>query len=381
MDSGLSEEGWLNKLERKSHSARTRITAKASMRTFDLFCKNQKVSRDEIIQQYQIWYNPKPNPEVLVRPDIEAICLSLDGFVDFMTKDYSYTKYNPKKEEMEDKICKKKSSKTISVYFGFVKSYLRLCAKVKLSVEDVKDYVTFPVEEKDPRVPLELHQLKKIVSNATVKRRALYYVLITSGMRLGEALSLTKENFHIDESPVRITLNAKQTKTKKGRECYISKEAVEKIKPLMENVSDDEMFLKQSNLSLLHNVANEDRIFGYMRTKLGFTQKYPNSVRYVVNIHSMRAYFHTKASLKHGTEYANALDGHSGYLEQYYRLSLDERGAMYQELEQDLLIESVPVESNKTKDKIITTLQEQMAEMREDMKRMQKAPDSYEITA
>ena len=122
MDSGLSEEGWLNKLERKSHSARTRITAKASMRTFDLFCKNQKVSRDEIIQQYQIWYNPKPNPEVLVRPDIEAICLSLDGFVDFMTKEH----------DIDGQLCKKKSFKTISVYFGFVKSYLRLCHKIQL---------------------------------------------------------------------------------------------------------------------------------------------------------------------------------------------------------------------------------------------------------
>ena len=51
-----------------------------------------------------------------------------------------------------------------------------------------------------------------------------------------------------------------------------------------------------------------------------------------------------KASQKHGTEYANALDGHSGYLEQYYRITLNRRGEMYQELEQDLLIESVPVE-------------------------------------
>ena len=118
-----------------------------------------------------------------------------------------------------------------------------------------------------------------------------------------------------------------------------------------------------------------------MRTKLGYTQKYPNSVRYVVNIHAMRAYFHTKASLKHGTEYANALDGHSGYLEQYYRLTPQRRGEMYQELEQDLLIESVPVESNKTKDKIITSLQEQMIQMQIEMKRMQKTPESYEITA
>ena len=88
MNSGFSEEDWLNKLERKSNSARTRITAKASLKTFDQFCKNQGVSRDELIHQYQIWFNPKPNPDEIVRPDIESICLSLDRFVDFMTKEH-----------------------------------------------------------------------------------------------------------------------------------------------------------------------------------------------------------------------------------------------------------------------------------------------------
>ena len=54
MNSGFSEGDWLNKLERKSNSARTRIAAKASLKTFDQFCKNQGVSRDELIKQIMI---------------------------------------------------------------------------------------------------------------------------------------------------------------------------------------------------------------------------------------------------------------------------------------------------------------------------------------
>jgi len=187
-------------------------------------------------------------------------------------------------------------------------------------------------------------------------------------------------NLHLDESPVRISLYAENTKTSQGRECYISKEAVEKLIPLIENISDDQSIFVNNRKEIKYYVENEDRVFGYLREKLGFTQKYPNSIRYIVNIHAMRAYFHTKASQKHGTEYANALDGHSGYLEQYYRLTPKRRGEMYLELEQDLLIESVPVESNKTKDKIITSLQEQMLQMQVEMKRMKKAPGSYEVT-
>jgi len=56
-----------------------------------------------------------------------------------------------------------------------------------------------------------------------------------------------------------------------------------------------------------------------LRKKLGILEKYPNSSRFVVTIHGFRAYFHTKASQKHGVEYANALDGHGAYLKQYYR--------------------------------------------------------------
>ena len=89
MNSGFSEEDWLNKLERKFNSSRTRITAKVSLNTFDLFCKNQWTSRDELIQQCLIWFNPKPNPDQIVRPDIESICPSLDGFVDFMIKEHN----------------------------------------------------------------------------------------------------------------------------------------------------------------------------------------------------------------------------------------------------------------------------------------------------
>ncbi len=100
---------------------------------------------------------PSPNPEEVVRPDIESICLSLDRFVEFMTKEH----------EIDGREYKKKILKTITLYFGFVKSYLRICCKIKISVEDIKDYVTFPTQRKNPRIPLELRQLKEIMANST----------------------------------------------------------------------------------------------------------------------------------------------------------------------------------------------------------------------
>ena len=54
----------------------------------------------------------------------------------------------------------------------------------------------------------------------------------------------------------------------------------------------------------------------------------------------MRAFFHTQASIVHDEQYANALDGHQGYLMQYYRLSVEKRAELYRKLEPHLLIYS-----------------------------------------
>ena len=152
------------------------------------------------------------------------------------------------------------------------------------------------------------------------RRKALYYVLITSGMRLGEALQLKKSDIHTKENPVRIVIRAKTTKTREQRETYITAEAYDKLVPILETKEDDEFIFKRKEKSVINQVVLEEKVIGNLREKLGMTEKYEDGVRYVVAIHSFRAYFHTKASNRHGTEYANALDGHTGYLEQYFGL-------------------------------------------------------------
>lgn len=364
-NSSFSDEDWINKMYAKSRSERTRTVAKTSLKTFDLFCNHQGLSRDEVIKQYSRWFNPEYEEGKIAKPDIRSICLSLDKFVRFMEEDVKLE---------NEKISKKKSFKTLNLYFGFVKSYLRICHGIKLSGDDIRDYVTFPKQRKVQRIPITLKQLKAIMNNANSRQRALYYVLVSSGVRLGEALTLTKNNLHMDENPVRVTLDPDNTKTKQGRETYISSEAVEKIIPFLEKVQTDDEYIFMNSDNLAYNVSNEDRNFHYLREKLGFMEKYKNSVRYVTNIHSMRAYFHTKASQKHGVEYANSLDGHEGYLEQYYSLTPERRAEMYKELKPELLIESVKIESDTTKNKIMETMQGQMAKMQDEINRLKNYP-------
>jgi integrase len=297
------------------------------------------MTKEQMTEQYREWYNQP-------KPDIRSICLSLDKFVKFLDADNEKVRL----QSLTGLKFKRKNAKSIRACFSFIKSYLRLVHDVKISSEDVADYVQFPKLRKEPRKPITLDQLKAIMNNANPKRRALYYVLVTSGIRLGEGLTLRKSNFHTKERPVRITLDADNTKTKEARETYITIEAYEKVKPMLEGKKPDDLVFCESYDPDL-TVQNEDHRFAELRNKLGFTEKYKNSNRHIVNIHAFRAYFHTKASQKHGEEYANALDGHSGYLKQYYREDPKERAKKYAELEPRLFIEVINLKEKAVKDK------------------------------
>lgn len=348
----ISDKDFLDRQFRKSESTRTKQVASAALNVFETFCNTQCMEKHQMIKEYQ---------ELFQQSDIRSICLSLDKFVQFLNQDHEDM---PIKYHNVDSYFKRKTPKTIRTYFGFVKSYLRVCHGIRLSIEDIKDYVIFPTQRREPRKAISLETLKLIFNNTSPERRALYYVLITSGMRISEALSLTKKNFHLSEHPIRITLHADNTKTKEGRETYITSEAYDKLKPLLTSKTDNEL-LFCTNPNIPHAVILEDQLFSNLREKLNLLEKYPNSTRYVVNIHSFRAYFHTKASQKHGSEYANALDGHGAYLKQYYRLSDEERAKKYLELEPELLIESRKPDAEKVKDKIIENMQKEMQKMQD----------------
>ena len=352
----FQKEDWLNRMYRKSESTKTRKVAITSLNMFELFCKNEGFKESEMIENYQNYFKES---------DIDSICNSLDKFVQFLNEDHKEIELN---EGRGLRYFRKKTSKTIRTYFSFVKSYLRICYGIRISSEDIKDYVTFPKIRKEQRRAISIGTLKRIFNESSPERRALYYTLISSGMRIGECLALRKQNFHLEENPVKITLEAEITKTKEGRETFISREAFEKLEPLFEGKKDmDRIFTTLDDIDTAVNY--EEMYFQRLRKRLNLLEKYPNSTRFVVNLHSFRAYFHTKASQKHGSDYANALDGHGAYLKQYYRETPEERARRYKELEPSLFIETIEVES-KTKEKIIETLQNEMKKLQDEMTRI-----------
>jgi integrase len=349
---------------------------------YDEVCQ---MAQEQIIQQYQSWFEAG---------DIQSICTSIQSWIRFCSQD------QPEVRQRRHMKWKAKKSSSIKSYWTPIKDYLRICHGIRIMAEDVKDYLKFSKDTKQEPEPLELEHIKLILAHAEPRRRALYYVLLTSAMREGEGLSLKRSNFKTDVRPIRIHLHAKDTKMKESRDTFITEEAWERVKPIYDAVKEGEYLFHDyilgervsSNVESykvipkptptpIHDaVRNESRHFLRLREKIGekyghknpcdefpegtgVLKRYEDSVRFCVHIHAMRAYCMTVAEGVHGNNYAHALGGHSSYLGQYIRKSEKQKAKMYLELEKHLLLESSKVHSEQFHEAELQEMQEKILKL------------------
>jgi len=67
--------------------------------------------------------------------------------------------------------------------------------------------------------------IKRVIEHLNIADKTLVLVLLSSGMRVGECLKLRLKDIDLNHKPVRVTLPAHITKTKKKRVTFISEEA------------------------------------------------------------------------------------------------------------------------------------------------------------
>jgi len=209
--------------------------------------------------------------------------------------------------------------------------------QLRINHYNLRRDIILPEDPKNMKYAMTLLEIRKLIDFSKPKRKALYTVLVSSGMRIGETLGLKKRDFDFSEDRIRITIPAKLTKKNIQRQTYISKEAEHYLIPIIKKMNQDELIFS-SNKDIRKSVDNEILNFWNLRKKSGLDAKYDNSNYHKISLHSFRAFFETQASNTHGLEYAHALIGHSGYLEQYYRLSEEDRLEKYIELEPKITI-------------------------------------------
>lgn len=231
---------------------------------------------------------------------------------------------------------KSSMASTSIMYYRIVVDYFAFHG-VRMMPHDLRRAVRLPKDPKDQRHPITLDDIRKIIDFSKPKRKALYTVLASSGIRIGEAVGLRKRDFDFSQERVCISIPARLTKLKIQRQTYISKEAETYLAPLVKRMGPDHVVFG-SNESVFKSVQNEELIFWKLRKQIGLEKKYDNSNRSKITLHSLRSFCETHASNTHGLEYAHALIGHSGYLNQYYRITPEERLEKYKELEPKLTI-------------------------------------------
>jgi len=188
-------------------------------------------------------------------------------------------------------------------------------------------------------------QLREILQHGETKARALFLMSSSSGMRIGEILSLTPDNINFGHSPTKIMISGKHTKTGTSRTTFISDEATETLKAWMKERSD--WLHKKATAKPKHIIYNrksttikltdENRIFpmGYTNartiwerliTKSGYNQKDPDTDRYKYTIHSLRAYFKSRMLIKGiNPKIIDLFAGHRTQLDiAYYNLNQEE---------------------------------------------------------
>ena len=242
---------------------------------------------------------------------------------------------------------------TTKNYLSAVKRWLKF-EEVEILDDKLKDIVDLPRQYAitSDRVPTP-EELRDAVLVSKLRGKALITTLTSSGMRIGEALSLTVGDTDLQSVPPRIHLRAEVTKDRQERWCFISDEAAGFLREYLRGrISEKECFLflgrhqgiddkgatyetrqKGKPIGKFENRPisywDADFLFTTALKNAGLTEKDRNG-RDRIHIHCLRKYYFTRMLAILGRELTEALMGHKEYLDSAYRrYTVDELAKQY----------------------------------------------------
>jgi integrase len=183
--------------------------------------------------------------------------------------------------------------------------------------------------------PLDLETLQKMMDIADERSRAFITVMVSTGMRAGEAAQLRLQDVK-DEI---ITIPGKIAKNGRGGKVYLTAEAREYLDIWLKN-RDEFIRLADIHSEVFHQhgipaarPAHDDRLFasGYTALNAMFRRLYQKvdgekgKYRSKITPHSCRKYFRTHAAKTMDLDIVERLMRHSGYLSSSYVRLTDEQ--------------------------------------------------------
>lgn len=194
--------------------------------------------------------------------------------------------------------------------------------------------------------------IRSIVSHMDARGRALFLVLASSGMRIGETLSVWIDDVDLEAAPASMIVRGEDSKTGAQRKVFISGEAVEAIKEWLK-VRDPYLRAaceKTRHLGKREKWLDDPRLFPFSHTcalklwtratkKAGLYEVCRSSGRQTWHPHMLRKFFLSTFEVCGEKAAGETLAGHAGYLsEQYRRIPESTLSAAYLAVERDLCI-------------------------------------------
>lgn len=194
------------------------------------------------------------------------------------------------------------------------------------------------------------------LQGSDIRSRALILTLASSGLRVGELLSLSLSDIDLESDPVMITVRAPNSKNKQSRYTFCSNEAKECI---IQYLKVRDSFIEKAvirvaplvkagmkatvnpgtDLLFPINDSTVNKIWESLLKRAGIYSRDVKSNRNQYRIHSLRKFFISQLSLRGARTLAEHLSGHLGYLDASYRqVSPEFAASEYKKLDECLTV-------------------------------------------
>jgi hypothetical protein len=110
------------------------------------------------------------------------------------------------------------------------------------------------------------------------------------------------------------------------------------LRPKLRKLNDEDLVFASNENSRYAEINAEQKLRRAI-VKVGLDMRYESTNRYYINTHSFRAYGITKIS-RHDPNFAKKIAGQKGYLDQYDRITDEEKLELYQKYEIDLIVDN-----------------------------------------
>lgn len=247
------------------------------------------------------------------------------------------------------------SAKTIRVHFSVIRGYLRHIG-IRIDRDDLKEFVKVPKQTKLREIPITKEILVRVLHNANPKLQTAILVATSTGLRIGELAQLKISDIDFATTPTTIFVRGETTKTKMSRETFLTAETTNALKDFLkrfhkwsENTQDHAVLdrhvfgsvIKPKNKgkfsvdSAIYTLSESLRKLLKSNEDLEIRNE---NGRMAIHFHAFRKFFRTNLGNVAGRDYAEALMGHSFYMDTYYQLPEEKKRQMYLDAEHHLTI-------------------------------------------